>query len=73
MVHTCLPQFAAHHDIPHFYEVSAKTGANVTEAFEAFFREVHRKVSDRTTCSYSITEAIGGEIAEKVKLQLLKQ
>ena len=38
-------QFADHHDITHFYEVSAKTGENVTESFEAFFRDVHRKVS----------------------------
>ena len=38
-------QFAEHHDITHFYEVSAKTGENVTESFEAFFRELHRKVS----------------------------
>ena len=41
----CHIQFADHHDITHFYEVSAKTGENVTESFEAFFREVHRKVS----------------------------
>ena len=43
LLYTC-SQFADHHDISHFYEVSAKTGENVTESFEAFFREVHRKV-----------------------------
>ena len=45
--HTTPPptQFADHHDITHFYEVSAKTGENVTESFEAFFRDIHRKVS----------------------------
>ena len=38
-------QFADNHDITFFYEVSAKTGHNVKEAFEAFFKDVHRKVS----------------------------
>lgn len=39
-----LPQFAEHHDIQFFFEVSAKTGDNIAEAFEVFFKEVHRKV-----------------------------
>ena len=45
-------QFADHHDISHFYEVSAKTGENVTESFEAFFREIHRKVSRYTSLTH---------------------
>lgn len=36
-------KFSQNHEIHHFYEVSAKTGDNVTEAFESFFREIHRK------------------------------
>ena len=44
-------QFAAHHEIKQFYEVSAKTGENVTEAFEAFFKDVHRKVSTSPVAS----------------------
>ena len=39
----CIMQFSQNHEIHHFYEVSAKTGDNVTEAFESFFREIHRK------------------------------
>lgn len=41
---TFLSQFAATHEISHFYEVSAKTGHNVGEAFFTFFQDVHRKV-----------------------------
>ena len=40
----CL-QFAANHEISLFYEVSAKSGSNVNEAFEAFFKQVHLRVS----------------------------
>eukprot|EP00731_Ephydatia_muelleri_P035646 Em0144g16a len=36
-------RFAATHEISHFYEVSAKTGHNVGEAFFTFFQDVHRK------------------------------
>ena len=36
-------KFAATHEISHFYEVSAKTGYNVSEAFFTFFQDVHRK------------------------------
>ena len=41
---TFLLQFATTHEISHFYEVSAKTGYNVSEAFFTFFQDVHRKV-----------------------------
>ena len=40
----CL-QFAANHEISLFYEVSAKSGSNVSEAFEAFFKQIHVRVS----------------------------
>ncbi len=38
-------QFSLNHEIQSFYEVSAKSGENVTEAFESFFRDIHKKVS----------------------------
>jgi small GTP-binding protein len=37
-------KYADNFSIGHFYEVSAKSGQNVQEAFESFFREIHRKV-----------------------------
>ena len=37
-------QFADNYNIKHFFEVSAKSGDYVSEAFEEFFVEVHRKV-----------------------------
>jgi GTPase SAR1 family protein len=36
-------KYADNFSIGHFYEVSAKSGQNVQEAFESFFREIHRK------------------------------
>ncbi|XP_011402696.1 PREDICTED: ras-related protein Rab-13-like [Amphimedon queenslandica] len=36
-------RYAENFGIQNFYEVSAKTGHNVQEAFESFFREVHQK------------------------------
>ena len=36
-------KFADHYNIKHFFEVSAKSGDNVSEAFEEFSVEVHRK------------------------------
>ena len=44
-MYDCLvSQFADHYNIKHFFEVSAKSGDNVSEAFEEFSVEVHRKV-----------------------------
>ena len=40
-----LLQFAENHDIKFFYEVSAKTGANVNESFVSFFKDIHQMVS----------------------------
>ncbi len=37
-------QFASQYEIETFYEVSAKTGENVSEAFQGFFKEIHKKV-----------------------------
>ena len=54
-------KFAANHEISLFYEVSAKSGSNVNEAFEAFFKEIHVRVSDlkSLTCStYDCDNAI---------------
>lgn len=42
---SAVSQFADHHDINFFFEVSAKTGDGIDEAFTAFFKEIHRKVS----------------------------
>lgn len=40
----CLFQYADNFNIVNFHEVSAKTGENVSESFEAFFKQVHQKV-----------------------------
>ena len=45
MITTCIVQYAENFGIQNFFEVSAKTGHNVQEAFESFFREVHQKVT----------------------------
>ena len=42
-------QYSENYDIPHFYEVSAKSGENVSEAFDIFFGDIHRKVSHAIT------------------------
>ena len=44
-------KFAANHEISLFYEVSAKSGSNVNEAFEAFFKEIHVRVSSLKSLS----------------------
>ena len=43
-------QFADNYNIKHFFEVSAKSGDYVSEAFEEFFVEVHRKVHLCSQC-----------------------
>lgn len=52
-------KFAANHEISLFYEVSAKSGSNVNEAFEAFFKEIHVRVSDlKSLSTYDCDNAI---------------
>ena len=52
---TLFPQFAASHEISLFYEVSAKSGSNVNEAFEAFFKQIHVHVSHLNSLLFSST------------------
>lgn len=40
-------QFSETHEIPLFFEVSAKTGQGVRPCFEAFLKDVHRKAVQR--------------------------